>query len=459
MDRQILIDNLTRNPQEEQRPYTEKHSYGALHQMARGLAVQMRAAAEAKPVCLCSEDRAVVVAALLASLHTGIPLILPHGDAAATLDDLRVEMPYRAAIVDTEADLCLPSEVTALVADAAADAAGAPGGEGALEARLTPDSPWVYLFTGGSTGRSKIWTKTPTNLLAESAYLAERFKVTPADRILSTAPPKHIYGILYSVLMPLLGGAQVCAATPAFPHEILAQLDQSKATILVSLPVHYRSLKAQTYGDHHLRLAFSSAGPLDPADGEAFSAATNAPLYEIYGSTETGGIASRCRHKGETDLTPFAPVRVDVENGCALASSAFISPDLPRDEKGRFLLADRLEATAAGTLRLLGRSDGIVKVGGKRVDLEMVREALKGRKGIIDAVVFNLPGEAGRETEIVAVVEGQAEAADLRHALQGTLEPQALPRRIKVVSQMPMLPTGKYDRQALLDLFGGNRSE
>jgi acyl-coenzyme A synthetase/AMP-(fatty) acid ligase len=417
--------------------------------MARGLAEQMKSASAGKPVCLCADDRAVVVAALLASLHTGNPLILPHGEAAATLDGLRAEMPYRAAIIDKGSDTCLPSGVTALVADPAA----APGEEGGLKAAFTPDSPWVYLFTGGSTGQPKIWTKTPTNLLAESAYLAERFKVTPADRILSTAPPNHIYGILYSVLMPFLGGAQVWATTPVFPHEILDRLSQFQATIMVSLPVHYRSLRAQAYGDHCLRLAFSSAGPLDPADGEAFSAATAAPVYEIYGSTETGGIASRCRHKGETDLTPFAPVQVDIENECALVTSAFISPDLPKDERDRFLLADRLEALADGKLRLKGRSDGIVKVGGKRIDLEMVREALKKQKGVADAVVFSLPGEAGRETEIVAVVEGTANATGLRQALQRFLEPQALPRRIKVVSQMPMLATGKYDRPTLHKMF------
>jgi acyl-coenzyme A synthetase/AMP-(fatty) acid ligase len=449
MDRQTLIDNLIRTAQEGQRPYTETYSYGALHQMARGLAARMTTVAQGKPVCLCVDDRAIVVAGMLASLHAGIPLILPHGEAAATLDGLRAEMPYHAAIVDKESDTRLPSGVVAIAADTPPE----PGNDGPLDAGLTPDSPWVYLFTGGSTGQPKIWTKTPTNLLAESAYLAERFKVTPADRILSTAPPNHIYGILYSVLMPMLGGARVCATSPTFPHEILAQLAESRATILVSLPVHYRSLKAQTYDAAHLRLAFSSAGPLDPVDGEAFSAATGAPVFEIYGSTETGGIASRCRHKGETELTPFAPVRVDVENERALVTSNFISPDLPRDEKGRFLLADRLEATSDGKLHLLGRSDGIVKVGGKRVDLEMVRETLKKQKGVSDAVVFNLPGEAGRETEIVAVVEGRADIACLRQALQRALEPQALPRRIKVVRQMPMLATGKYDRLGLRNLF------
>jgi acyl-coenzyme A synthetase/AMP-(fatty) acid ligase len=450
MDTRTLMETLTRAPADSHLAFTEETSRGALHRMACDLATQMSATSQEKPVCVCGGDRALVAAALLAGLQTGIPLILPHSSSAATLASLQTEMPYAAAIVEaTDKDTVLPTGVAVLQAH------GETGGAGHAEgqAPLAPDRPWVYLFTGGSTGQPKTWIKTPTNLLAESHYLARRFGVTPADRILATAPPNHIYGLLYALLMPLLGGARVSAATPVFPHEILKNLAAGKATILVSLPVHYRSLRPHAYDDHSLRLAFSSAGPLDPADGQAFSTATGAPLYEIYGSTETGGIASRCRHRGETDLTPFEPVQVDVSEESAAVTSAFISPDLPRDDQGRFHLADRLETTPQGTLRLKGRSDGIVKVGGKRVDLEMVKETIKDQKGVSDAVVFSLAGEAGRETEIVAVVEGPAAAENLRERLQGELEAYALPRRIKVVAKIPMLATGKYDRRALQRLF------
>jgi acyl-coenzyme A synthetase/AMP-(fatty) acid ligase len=450
MEIRTLIETLTQPPVHGRLAYTEETTRAELYAMACELAAQMSAASQGKPVCVCGGDWAVVAAALLAGLQTRIPLILPHASSAATLASLQTEMPYRAAIVKaTEEETALPTGVAALKARGEGGGTGPSG----IQPPLPPDRPWVYLFTGGSTGRPKIWTKTPTNLLAESHYLVGRFGVTPEDRILATAPPNHIYGLLYALLVPLLSGARVSSTTPVFPHEILRHLSDERPTILVSLPVHYRSLRGHTYGRHALRLAFSSAGPLDPEDGQAFSAATGTPIYEIYGSTETGGIASRCRLRGETDLTPFDPVKVAVSAETAAVTSAFISPDLPRDEKGRFLLADRIETTDRGALRLLGRNDGIVKVGGKRVDLEVVREALKGQAGVVDAVVFTLAVESGRESEIVAVVEGRADPAALRDALQAHLEPQALPRRIKVVAQIPMLATGKYDRQGLQALF------
>jgi acyl-coenzyme A synthetase/AMP-(fatty) acid ligase len=450
MEIRTLIETLTQPPVDGHLAYTERTSRAELYTLACELAAQMPAASQGKPVCVCGGDWALVAAALLAGLQTRIPLILPHASSAATLASLQTEMPYAAAIVSTrDADTALPSGVTVLRAHGEGSCTASNDGRGPL----APDRPWVYLFTGGSTGRPKIWTKTPINLLAESHYLVGRFGATPEDRVLATAPPNHIYGLLYALLLPLLSGARVSSTTPIFPHEILNCITAERPTILVSLPVHYRSLREHTYGTHALRLAFSSAGPLDPVDGRAFSTATDTPIYEIYGSTETGGIASRCRHHGETDLTPFDPVQVDVSGETAAVTSAFISPDLPRDEKGRFLLADRIETTAQGRLRLLGRNDGIVKVGGKRVDLEVVRETLKNQPGIADAVVFSLAAESGRETEIVAVVEGRAETASLREALRTRLEPHALPRRIKLVARMPMLATGKYDRQGLRALF------
>ncbi|MDJ0783161.1 MAG: AMP-binding protein [Desulfosarcinaceae bacterium] len=449
-----LIASLNRRRAAGARYFCEEVTFQHIHRMADRLAVQMRSAAGGKPVCLCCGDRAVVAAALLAGLRTGIPLILPHAHSAPTLKALHREFPFAAAVVGRTDAPALPPEVITLRTDAApAPDPASETGDVAGICLVGVDDPWVYLFTGGSTGRPKIWTKTPTNLLAETDYLARRFGVTPTDRILATAPPHHIYGLLYGVLLPLLSGAWVSAATPVFPHEILAALKNTQATILVSLPVHYRSLRHLPFGDHRLRMAFSSTGPLDPADGEAFSTATGAPLYEIYGSTETGGIASRCRQAGETGLTPFAPVTVDITASQAAVRSTFISPDLPRDQEGRFILADRLETAADGSLVLRGRNDGIVKVGGTRVDMTLVKELLMVQPGVSDAVVFKLPGSAARGAEIVAVVEGDVQAGVLREVLTHALEPQALPRRMKIVDRMPMLATGKYDRQALQRLF------
>ena len=104
----------------------------------------------------------------------------------------------------------------------------------------------------------------------------------------------------------------------------------------------------------------------------------------------------------------------------------------------------------------MGRADGIVKVGGKRVDLEGVQSCLKDLSGIADALVLSLPAGRGRENEIVAVVEGDIDPAEIRQALAEKVEPYALPRRIVTVDKIPMSAAGKYDRQAAATLFSGD---
>jgi acyl-coenzyme A synthetase/AMP-(fatty) acid ligase len=102
---------------------------------------------------------------------------------------------------------------------------------------------------------------------------------------------------------------------------------------------------------------------------------------------------------------------------------------------------------------LLGRTDGIVKVGGKRVDLEAVRQAIKDQSGVRDALVIALSVGRARENQIVALVEGETTVADLNRALAEMLAPYARPRGIKVVDRIPLTAAGKYDRKHIEALF------
>jgi len=101
----------------------------------------------------------------------------------------------------------------------------------------------------------------------------------------------------------------------------------------------------------------------------------------------------------------------------------------------------------------LGRADGVVKVGGKRVDLEVVRQKIKEIQKVNDVLVIALPLPNSRENQIVAVIEGDVEAADVAGHLAQSLEPYQRPRAIKVVDKMPITAAGKFDRKAIAGYF------
>lgn len=425
-------------------------SFGTLYARAAALRAALeenRAAVGTAPVCLCTSDRVDTAAALLASLAGGPPLVMPYAHSRAALAKLHYLTRFGLAIVDRPHPL--PTDIRQI------EIAGLASGHRDLAAQpsLDPDTPWVHLFTGGSTGTPQLWTKTVHNLLGEAAYLEKAFAVSADDRVLTTSPPYHIYGLLYSVLVPLLANAGVITATPAFPGELAAAIQAATPTILVTVPAYYRALKTHRPGKSHLRLAFSSASPLAGSDADAFSQSTGVPIYDVYGSTETGGIASQCREAGETAYTSFACVDLQIHGERLWVRSNFLSPQLSLNAQGYFEAADRVTECKDGTFTVVGRADGVVKVGGKRVDLAEVRARLLGLEGVRDALVFARPIATGRGNEVLAVVETNRQGADINGDLGTSLETYARPRVIRVVAKMPVTLTGKYDREAIVRLF------
>ena len=422
-------------------------NYGELYRMARRIKTFLDALpADEPPVGLCSDDRATMAAAMLAALAGGHRLILPHALSAAALADLQRLTGITRAIA--AADTPLPQGVAAVDVAALTDEVETLAGD------ILPDldGPWVSLFTGGSTGAPRLWSKSPRNLLGETAYLAERFAVGHGDRILATVPALHIYGLLYSLLLPLVASARVVAATPSFPEEIKQQMAGCMPTLFISVPVHYRALKASPPPAGALRAAFSSAGPLAEADGVAFSAATGVDLFEVYGSTETGGIATRCRARDEAGFTPYGCIEWRITGEELDIRSAFLSQELPVRSSGWYTVPDRVKPSGDTGFTVAGRMDNIVKVGGNRVDLEKIRQAILSLDGVDEAQVLANPVETGREREIAAVFVGSRSAADIRTALEAVLEPHEKPRQVHRVAEIPMAATGKIDRRAIADL-------
>lgn len=418
------------------------HTFGHIRSLAVGI-LQDQPDQKAA-VCLCSENKAIVMASLLAALAGNFSLVLPYALTPRAIADVQDRLPFSALITD-DPDM-VPSGVRPLIPCIA-------GHTKPLSLETPVDREFFYFFTGGSTGRPQVWSKTPVNLFAEGFYQAARHQFTEADLILATVPPYHIYGFLFSILFPLVSSARVVNAAPAYPEEIRRAFLTHRPTVFVSVPAHYRVLNGACIDCPSIRMAFSSAGRLDPVDGDAFHAATGADVVEVYGSTETGGVATRCRNRGETALTPFDGIDWKIENKLLSIRSLFISPEIETDEDGFFVTGDRVRPSGDGAFELVGRADGIVKVGGNRVDLEDIRMKLAGLEGVDDAAVIALPSESSRENDICALIQGNADKAAILMAAASLLEPAALPKQVVVVNAIPITSAGKYDREAIRAMF------
>lgn len=439
LDIEKAIENLLKGPQYPDREFIRS---GATFAEVYAMAASLRTALanseyQGASVCLAADNKAIIAAALLASLGGGPGLLLPYAFSAKVLAKMQQVTGFNIAISDVKRDF--PEGVHVIC----------PQPSGATQVPVigppSPHTELLRIFTGGSTGAPQVWAKTRGNIFSEAFFLASRYAVTKEDCIMATIPAYHIYGLLFSVVLPLVSSATVVDETPAFPNEIVQLAEENEITILTSVPVHYRVL-GETTLNSSLRLAFSSAGMLDAADNEAFCRRNKIGVVEVYGSTETGGIATRNRERGEDFFTPFSTIDWKIVEGRLAVCSPYISPDLAVDEKGFFTANDRVEARGIKNFTLKGRADTVTKVGGKRVDLDEIRLLIKNKAGVTDCVVVALPEAGGRENQIGALIQGdEVDTEMIRKSLAEALETYAMPRRIKTVELIPVKKNGKYD--------------
>lgn len=386
-----------------------------------------------------SRDRYEFAAALLGAWSAGHAVALPPNHRAGTIGALLQRDDIAALLHDTQAGGHLRvSEVLTTVA--------------ALEPRpiRVPDHA-ATVFTSGSTGNSEPCTKTRDQLLGEVAVLAELFEMRPGERTVATVPPAHLYGLLFGVLLPLHTGGAFLRETPLQPEAIAARLAEHRAHTLVGVPVHLRAaqvLAAGALGSVHR--VFSSTAPLPEDTAQHFTARHDRSITEIFGSTETGGIAWRHRSEGD-DWRPLPGVRIDVDaEGRLRVDSPFLHPDDPRP----LPTADLAEPGQGGAFRHLGRIDGVVKIGGVRVSLPAMQRCLLAQDGVDDAEVVAVPA-SNRGVRLLAAVATRTRTEDeLRASLADQFHPSTLPRRIWIGPTLPREPSGKFPRERMLAQFG-----
>jgi acyl-coenzyme A synthetase/AMP-(fatty) acid ligase len=414
-------------------------------------------------VALFTQDSYAFAVGLFAIWHAGRIAVCPPNDQPGTLQAL-------ANLVIggvSDGPLDVPDRPLASTEELA------PGAEPEFEP-LAHDAVVAELFTSGTTGRGKAIAKTLDHLSLEVASLERQFgRLAGGAAIFASASHQHLYGMLFRVLWPLATTRPFHGSTLLHAEELLPRLRERGACVLASVPAHLKRL-AERGGLEELgaacRLVFSSGGPLAPETAERWERACGAAPIEIFGSTETGGVASRRQGRGRanTPWTPFPEVSVRADgDGRLRVLSPFASGD---SESVGFAMGDRVTLEADGRFALGGRIDRVLKIGEKRLSLPDMEERLiehpwvgacallplerGGEMRVAAAVVLAPPGvealaESGRRA--VTVVLGDSLAQEWDRTL--------LPRSWRFVAALPEDAQGKVTKAALQTLFGTTAAE
>ena len=326
---------------------------------------------------------------------------------------------------------------------------------------LAPDFEALVVLTSGSTGAAQPVPKKLSQLDHEIAILEQTFGTgfAAGAQVVATVSNQHIYGLLFKVLWPLCAGRPLQAQTIAYPEQLAAAL-AGRESILVSSPAHLGRLPQHVdWPRARICAVFSSGGPLpDDAAPACEHLLGHAPV-EVYGSSESGGIAWRQRRTGGAVYwQPFANVAWRIGDDGELEVR---SPHL-RDDQW-LAMADRARAHGPAAFDLLGRADRIAKIEGKRVSLDALEAGLRASGLVMDARIvpddaentrlaaFVIPNAAGQS---LLAREGKlALNRRLRALLADLAETVALPRRWRYIDVLPVNAQGKTTRAMLLALL------
>lgn len=388
-------------------------------------------------------------AALLGAWHAGKCVYLPGDALPSTLQRLSLETDGFAGDLPAS---CHPLTPVA--------------GPLPLWRPLDPDAVQLVVYTSGSSGEPGAITKKLSQLFSEVAALHACFGAKAQQAtVLATVSHQHIYGLLFRILWPLSAGLPFASERLVYPEEIAAALSQTPVALLIASPAHLKRLPGglDWSGAAHLRLLFSSGGPL-PEDAlpDCRQLLGQAPV-EVYGSSETGGVAWRQRHQnGQSAWQTLPGVEIKIENDVLLLRSPHLNTS------GWQAGNDRVELTAAG-FELLGRNDRIIKIEEKRLSLNEAEQTLLATGLLSEVRLMTLPG-ARLTLALVAVpalagwqiVDQRGKRAlnqALKDALARQFEASVLPRRFRYIQALPANMQGKTTEAALLALFDPRRPE
>jgi acyl-coenzyme A synthetase/AMP-(fatty) acid ligase len=391
---------------------------------------------------LC-KDRYWFSVALFAAISRNVVSLLQNSTAPENMATLLAA--YPDAVCLGEQDTPMLVQMPYVVVPHAGQQAGAT----TLAMPQIPRNQLIArIFTSGSTGRPQAHSMSFWRMHKCAVAEAERMWQTAGApcSVLGTVPPQHMFGLEATVLLPIFGGGQFSAMQPFFAADVakaLAELPEPR--LLVSTPFHLRKLMDAHIALPRVSAVLSATAPLSLELAGEVEAQLNAPLVEIFGSTETGALATR-RPTQEAVWETYCGITLQRDGDQTRACADHFDAPLT--------LGDEVELLGPTRFRLLGRNADMINIVGKRNSLAYLNQLLLGLHGVEDGVFCmheNASGE-GAQRLVAFVVAPALTGAAILAALRQHVDPVFLPRPLVFLDALARDANGKLSASALAEL-------
>ncbi|EBA10586.1 malonate--CoA ligase [Roseobacter sp. CCS2] len=336
----------------------------------------------------------------------------------------------------------------------------------------------AFLYTSGTTGRSKGAMLTQGNLLSNSKTLANEWAFTSDDVLLHALPIFHTHGLFVATNISLLAGSKIFFM-PKFDLDVIIDR-MPTATTMMGVPTFYTRLLEDARFTKKLaqdmRLFVSGSAPLLAETHVQFEERTGHRILERYGMTETNmntsnpyngerragtvgfplpGIEIKITDSNTGATLPQGEIGEIEVRGPNIFKGYWQMPEKTAEElreDGFFITGDLGQIDEDGYLHIVGRNKDLIISGGYNIYPKEIELLLDAEKGVLESAVIGVPHPDFGETVVgVLVAEGEAELDldAIKKNIGTSLARFKHPQKLIVLPELPRNTMGKVQKKAL----------
>ena len=344
------------------------------------------------------------------------------------------------------------------------------------------DNLAAFLYTSGTTGRSKAAMLTQGNLLSNAETLADYWQFTENDVLLHALPIFHTHGLFVATNVSLISGGSMVYMPKFNLDQIIDWMPRS--TTMMGVPTFYTRLldddRFTADLARHMRLFVSGSAPLLAETHRQFETRTGHRILERYGMTETNMNTSNPydgeRRPGTVGFPlPGVELKItDAESGTSLPDGEIGQIEVrgPNVFKGYWQMPEKTAAELRedgffqtgdlgridedGYVHIVGRSKDLIISGGYNIYPKEIESLLDDLPGVRESAVIGVPHSDFGETPVGLVVAEHSGALDLDAMMQKLGELVASykrPRRLFQVEELPRNTMGKVQKNLLRESY------
>jgi malonyl-CoA/methylmalonyl-CoA synthetase len=342
----------------------------------------------------------------------------------------------------------------------------------------------AFLYTSGTTGRSKGAMLTQGNLLSNARTLTDYWRFTADDVLLHALPIYHTHGLFVATNVTLLAGGAMIFLPKFDLDAMIARMPE--ATTMMGVPTFYTRLLDDPRLTRdlagHMRLFISGSAPLLAETHERFEARTGHRILERYGMTETNMNTSNPydgeRRAGTVGFPlPGVELKItDPETGASLPQGEIGQIEVRgpnvfkgywqmpektaaelRDD-GFFITGDLGRVDEDGYVHIVGRNKDLIISGGFNVYPKEIELILDDQPGVLESAVIGVPHADFGETVLGLIVPEPGASPDLdaiAEAAAASLARFKHPRKLLLIEDLPRNTMGKVQKNALRERYAG----